>query len=72
MPHELNDRQREVRVETSLALLRHTIEGILNRILLSAMKIGVCLRSAIWLDLGSVPKQCPKQNLTPFGSLTPL
>ena len=33
VPHELNDRQREVRVETCLALLnRHTNEGILNRI----------------------------------------
>lgn len=33
MPHELNDWQREVRVETLFALLtRHTNEGILNRI----------------------------------------
>ncbi|CAG5047662.1 unnamed protein product [Parnassius apollo] len=36
-PHKLNDRQREVRVETCLALLnRHTNEGILNRIVTCA------------------------------------
>ena len=69
VPHELNDRQREVRVETCLALLnRHTNEGILNRIVTCDEKwilFDNRKRSASWLNPGSVPKQCPKRKLTP-------
>lgn len=69
VPHELNDRQREVRVETCLALLnRHTNEGILNRIVTCDEKwilFDNRKRSASWLDPGSAPKQCPKRKLTP-------
>ncbi|XP_045455663.1 histone-lysine N-methyltransferase SETMAR-like [Melitaea cinxia] len=68
VPHELNERQREIRIETCLALLnRHTNEGILNRIVTCDEKWILfdnrkC--SASWLDPGSVPKQCPKQKVT--------
>ena len=69
VPHELNDRQREVRVETCLALLnRHTNEGILNRIVTCDEKwilFDNRKRSASWLDPGSAPIQCPKRKLTP-------
>ncbi|CAH0690202.1 unnamed protein product [Spodoptera exigua] len=67
--HELNDRQREVRVETCFALLnRHTNGGILNRIVTCDEKwilFDNRKRSARWLDPGSAPKQCPKRKLTP-------
>ena len=69
VPHELNDRQRQVRVETCRALLnRHTNEGILNRIVTCDEKwilFDNRKRSASWLDPGSAPKQCPKRKLTP-------
>ncbi|XP_045446564.1 histone-lysine N-methyltransferase SETMAR-like [Melitaea cinxia] len=68
VPHELNERQREIRVETCFALLnRHTNEGTFNRIVTCDEK---CIlfdnrkRSASWLDPGSVPKQCPKRKMT--------
>ncbi|XP_050663955.1 histone-lysine N-methyltransferase SETMAR-like [Leptidea sinapis] len=57
VPHELNDRQREVRIETCLVLLnRHTNEGILNRIVTCDEKwilFDNRKRSASWLDPGS-------------------
>lgn len=67
--HELNDRQREVRVETCLAVLnRHTNEGILNRIVTCDGKWILfdnrkC--SAGCLNPVSTSKQCPERKLTP-------
>ncbi|XP_045449637.1 histone-lysine N-methyltransferase SETMAR-like [Melitaea cinxia] len=67
VPHEFNERQREIRAETCLALLnRHANEGILNGIVFYDEKWILfdnhkC--SASWLDPGSVPKQCPKRKM---------
>ncbi|CAH2084588.1 unnamed protein product [Euphydryas editha] len=64
VPHELNERQREIRVETCLALLhRRTNEGILKRIVTcdeTWILFDNRKRSTSWLDPGSVPKQCAK------------
>ncbi|XP_045445735.1 histone-lysine N-methyltransferase SETMAR-like [Melitaea cinxia] len=65
VPHELNERKREIRVETCLALLntRRHIESYCylwqKWILIDNRK-----RSASRLDPGSVPKQCPKRKVT--------
>ncbi|XP_045451094.1 histone-lysine N-methyltransferase SETMAR-like [Melitaea cinxia] len=69
VPDELNKRQREIRVEACLALLnRHTNEGILNRIVTCDEKwilFDNRKHSASFLDLGSVPKKCPKRKMFP-------
>ncbi|XP_045447536.1 histone-lysine N-methyltransferase SETMAR-like [Melitaea cinxia] len=67
--HELNERQRQICVETCFALVnRQTNKGTLNRIVTCDEKWILfenrkCLAS--WLNPGSVPKQCSKRKMIP-------
>lgn len=68
VPHELNDQQRDLRVEACIALLnRHRNEGILNRIVTCDEKWILYdnrKRSSQWVDPGTAPNQCAKEKIT--------
>jgi len=67
VPHELNDAQKERRLEACLSLLsRNKTEPFLNRIVTCDEKWIMYdnrKRSSQWLDQATPPKHCPKRKV---------